>query len=291
MGARATPELVRALEDENAVVRRTAVRLLADMGEPALKSLEAALDNSDLPVRRAALTAICLLTGRKALPYMAEALKDPNTLMRMTAVKHLLALKPRTKEIIDVLRTARNDKDESVRNAVAAALFPFYKEPFSVRDRTDWDHDIKIIRTIRLPKTGWRFKPDPRRIGHAENWFDPDYDDSDWKPIRIEQAWQKAGYDYTGVAWYRRTFTLPPKPSKHLAVEIRFLGVDESAWVWINGRYVGQHDIGPAGWDMPFTLDITSELKWGRQNHIAVRAMNTRAAGGIWRPVQIEILQ
>ena len=108
-----------------------------------------------------------------------------------------------------------------------------------------------------------------------------------WRRLR---AWQKAGVQYIGVAWYRRTIDLPAKP-KHVAVEMRFKGVDECAWVWVNGVYVGDHDLGPTGWDKEFTLDVTKELKWGAKNQITVRAMNTAHAGGIWRPVVIEVLQ
>jgi hypothetical protein len=70
-----------------------------------------------------------------------------------------------------------------------------------------------------------------------------------------------------------------------------FGGVDECAWVWINGKYAGDHDIGPNGWNVPFYLDITDLLNWGGKNQITVRAMNTAHAGGIWRPVTIEVLK
>ena len=172
------------------------------------------------------------------------------------------------------------------------ALWPYYKKPYSIRDRTgDWDTGIRVVQTIALPADLWRFKLDSQRDGHDKKWFEPGLNESKWDPIRIEQPWQKAGYDYVGVAWYRRWISLPKKPEKYLAVEIRFLGVDETAWVWVNGRYVGQHDIGPIGWDIPFTLDITQEIKWGAKNQITVRAMNTERAGGIWQPIQIEVLR
>ena len=74
-------------------------------------------------------------------------------------------------------------------------------------------------------------------------------------------------------------------------MEICFDGVDECAWVWINGRNVGQHDLGPDGWDKPFTLDITEEVRWGERNQITVRVQDSAYAGGIWKPVRIEVLQ
>ena len=138
---------------------------------------------------------------------------------------------------------------------------------------------------------GWRFRLDSGRDGHTKGWFQPGFDDSSWQAITIERAWQEAGVEHIGVAWYRRWIELPPKPKEMAAADLHFHGVDEGAWVWVNGIYVGEHDIGPQGWDQPFRLDVTAELKWGERNHITVRAMNTAQAGGIWRPVELEVLK
>ena len=75
-----------------------------------------------------------------------------------------------------------------------------------------------------------------------------------------------------------------------MALELCFGGVDESAWVWLNGKYVGQHDEGPSGRDRPFRLDITKEANWGKVNQLTVRVLNTELGGGIWKPVSVEAL-
>ena len=289
-GPEAVPLLVRALGDESPLVRRAAARLLLEVGTPAKEALLAALGNSDLLVRRTALKAAWDLPTAKALPYLARGLKDKHVLVRQAAISHLATRQPRTDAVLELIRLAAKDDDDAVRQVAVKALWPFHREAVSIRDRADYDQDVKVARTIRLPKNGWRFSVDPRRDGHTKRWFAPAFDDSAWKSIAIEQAWQKAGVDYVGVAWYRRWVTLPPKP-KQIAVDLRFGGVDECAWVWVNGRYVGQHDIGPLGWNVPFRLDVTKELKWGTKNQITVRAMNTAHAGGIWCPVEIEVLQ
>ncbi|MBI3922688.1 MAG: beta galactosidase jelly roll domain-containing protein, partial [Armatimonadetes bacterium] len=126
--------------------------------------------------------------------------------------------------------------------------------------------------------------------GHLQKWFEPTFDDSTWLPISIESAWEEQGQKYDGIAWYRGSFDLPAK-SEQLAAEIAFGGVDEIAWVWISGQYVGQHDLGTEGWDKPFTLDVTKELKWGQKNQITVRVYDSAYAGGIWKPVKIEVLK
>jgi len=289
-GAEVVPRLAAALQDENPVVRRAAVRLLAKIGEPAKAALSSAMDNSDFVTRMVALRAACDLSPAAAVPCLKKAMGDENAVVRKIAVENLSGMRPHTAEVTKLLEVARKDKDQSIRNLASRALWPFHRDAVSIRNRTDYDHDVKVTQTIPLPKDNWKFKLDPDRDGHLKKWYEPAFDDSKWDTIAIEQAWQKAGYQYIGVTWYRRTIKLPAKP-KHVAVDLHFKGVDECAWVWVNGQYVGQHDIGPSGWDKPFLLDATKEVKWGEDNQITVRAMNTAHAGGIWRPVQIEVLQ
>ncbi|MCK5804084.1 MAG: HEAT repeat domain-containing protein [Lentisphaeria bacterium] len=279
-----------ALGDPSGIVRRTAVRLLLNAGPGAEKALAAALNNSDIVVRRTALRGICILLGAKAAPHLAKALVDPDPTVRRVAIDQLVAMKPRTGEVNKLLRAAQKSEDKGIRAAAIRTTWPFHRDTKLIRDRTDYDHQVTLVKTIKLPIDDWRFRLDRARDGHLKKWYKPDFVDSKWKTIAIEQVWQKAGYDYVGVSWYRRTIDLPPT-MKHVAVEIHFEGVDESAWVWVNGIYVGQQDIGPLGWDVPFGLDITKEIKWDGPNQITVRVMNTNHGGGIWRPVRIEILK
>jgi hypothetical protein len=289
-GPKAIPALTAALDDENLVVRRTAARLLVEMGQPARSALAKALNNSDVMVRRTALWALCDPLTAEALPALSQALQDPQVPMRQAAVHLLVALQPRTEAVTALLEAARQDEASAVRDVAAQALWPFYKETVSVRDRKDWDHDIQVVQTIPLPKDGWRFQTDPRQDGHLKGWFETGFDDSGWAKVHIEEAWEPQGFKYDGVAWYRGWFDLPAQP-EHLAVEIRFGAVDECTWVWINGQYVGQHDLGPEGWDRPFTLDVTPALQWGQKNQITVRVYDSTQAGGIWKPVQMEVLR
>ena len=289
-GPSAIPELARALDDENPLIRRQAARLLLEMGEPAKGALIGAMGNEDLLVRRTALRAAARLSTAEALPYLERGIADKSEVIRHEAVSQLAAIRPQTPDVSRLLGQASNDEVGSIRAIAQKALWPFYREVKSIRTSGEYDHDVKVAQAIPLPKDGWRFQLDAKRDGHTKRWFEPGFNDAKWRMITIEQAWQKAGVQYIGVAWYRRTIDLPPKP-KHVAVELHFKGVDESAWVWVNGIYVGQHDVGPSGWDQAFTLDVTKELKWGAENQITVRAMNTANAGGIWRPVFIEVLE
>ena len=285
-----TTALLQALEDENMVVRRTAVRLLVRKTPLSADVLSAALANADVVVRAAAVRAACRAAPQNRAGLLAKAAADADGMVRRLAVEELIGIRPRTPEIKAILTAAQEDSDDGVRLLAVRAVWPFHRETVSLRQRQDYDHDVKVVQTIPLPKDGWTFRLDPKREGHLKKWFSPGFDDSAWADISIEQAWQEAGHQHTGVAWYRRAVELPAKPG-HTAVDIHFEGVDESAWVWVNGTYVGEHDIGPEGWDKPFFLDITKEARWGEENQITVRAMNTRFAGGIWKPVTIDVLE
>ena len=282
--------LVAALDDENLVVRRTAARLLAEQGEAAAPALAATQEDEDMLVRRTGLVALCRLGGGNALAAVATALTDSSAMVRLVAVQYLESLHPRSDAVAALLDRACTDSNDKVRTIAARATWPFYRDGASIRDRQKTDRDIVVSRVVPLPTEGWRFHLDPQRDGHRQGWYEASFDDGEWDTIAVEQAWQQAGYEYIGVTWYRRTIDLPDEP-EHLAVDLHFGGVDESAWVWLNGVYLGQHDVGPSGWNQPFRLDITDEVRWGEANQLTVRAMNTAHAGGIWKPVEIEVLQ
>jgi hypothetical protein len=65
-----------------------------------------------------------------------------------------------------------------------------------------------------------------------------------------------------------------------------FGAVDESAWVYLNGEFAGEHDIGEAGWDKPFGIDVTKAIQPGA-NVLAVRVLDRVLGGGIWKPVEL----
>jgi hypothetical protein len=290
-GAAALPALRQGLADENAVVRRTAARLLGELGAPATEALQEAWKSDDAVVRQTALKALVHLEGAERDAVLGTALADADLTVRMLAAGALAAL-PRSEATQALLQTAAKDSSDAVRAIASRALWPFRRDVTPLRERPDWDHEVAVIQAIPLPKDDWRFALDPMRDGHLSKWFEAAFDDSAWKTLAIEQTWEKAGHTYDGVAWYRRTVELPAKPEGKInAVEIAFEAVDECAWVWVNGTYVGRHDLGTAGWDKAFTLDISDAVRWGAPNQITVRVLDTAYAGGIWKPVRIEALR
>lgn len=143
---------------------------------------------------------------------------------------------------------------------------------------------------------GWRFAR-----GDAEAQT-PAFDDSTWAKVDLPHDWAIAGpFDReapstgsggwlpTGIAWYRKTFTLPAA-DKGKRVFIELDGVMERGGVWINGMHVGHR---PNGYSS-VRYEITDHLKRDGDNVIAVRADTSAqpasrwyAGGGIYRHVRL----
>lgn len=149
---------------------------------------------------------------------------------------------------------------------------------------------------------GWDFSFDPDRVGEKRRWYARDFNprrarprwlrartDRSWEKQGIGVAWKKKhGRDYDGWAWYRVRFRLPAE-EKGKPVSLVFGAVDEDAKVWVNGQYAGAHPfVKPEDWKTPFEIDITRHVRFGKEdNTLAVRVLDNRGAGGIWRPVWV----
>lgn len=88
-----------------------------------------------------------------------------------------------------------------------------------------------------------------------------------WKPIAVPNNWYLTEIgDYFGTIWFRTGFDTPAiKASEH--VWLRFGAVDYIADVWLNGKYLGNHE----GIFNPFEFDITRYLKKDGKNILLVR--------------------
>lgn len=288
------PSLEKALQSNDQFERRRAVRELIWMGTNGEKSLENGLQSKDPVIRKVIVQSLGEKgPNDKRLAVLKKALSDESDDVRLTAVNILIFSTPRLPGTPELLAIASKDKNQDIANTAKKETFQFYKDVVPFRERPDIkDHteSIKLAEKIDVPKTGWKFVTDPDESGHLKKYFAPGFDDKTWQPIEIEKFWDDFGIKYCGTAWYRLTFKAPEKIDA-AAAELIFEGVDESAWVWLNGQYAGQHDIGPMGWDQKFVLDVTGMIKWNSDNQITVRVFNMTQAGGIWKPVRIEMLK
>ncbi|MFC4987563.1 glycoside hydrolase family 2 protein [Saliphagus infecundisoli] len=153
------------------------------------------------------------------------------------------------------------------------------------------------------PLTGsWEFVTDPDDEGRTAGWSEPG---ADWPDrattVEVPHAWQEldAYREYTGRAWYRRTFAADPGAGER--VLLRFGAVDYEATVRVNGKEVGSN----RGGYLPFAVDATDAATAG-ENELVVEVVDpddlseiphgkqgepwyTRVSG-IWQPVSLEVV-
>ncbi len=141
----------------------------------------------------------------------------------------------------------------------------------------------------------WVFRKDPDDRGVQERWYSPQpAEPGAWKAIAVPAFWAHTHVgDYLGYGWYRNTFTIPEK-QRGEPLNILFESVDEQAWVYVNGRLVGEHTVESEGlpttelWNRPFTIQVPTEsLDAEGENTLVVRVHSSMNNAGIWGPVRI----
>src|ERR1700691_2139647 len=119
--------------------------------------------------------------------------------------------------------------------AIALSAFAPFAAPAQAPVRTIVDFNVQ-----------WKFLQ--RDEAHAEQAA---LDDSGWRNVTVPHDWSiegpvspnnlsgpAGGFFPTGIAWYRKTFSLPAKDA-HRRVYIVFDGVMANSDVWINGFHLG----------------------------------------------------
>lgn len=115
-------------------------------------------------------------------------------------------------------------------------------------------------------------------VGDVDDAVKSNYNDNSWKEISLPYAWnQEEAFKSdieelsTGIAWYRKHFTLP-KEYKGKKIFIEFEGVRQAAEVFVNGQYIGLHENGITA----FGFDISDYVQFGgKKNVIAVKTDNS----------------
>lgn len=113
--------------------------------------------------------------------------------------------------------------------------------------------------------------------GLAGNWYERDYDDSDWKPLALSQAWYlHDAFAGPGVVWMRCKVEVPPLYQGHPAV------LDLGTLVDSDQCYVDGQLVGETGYRYPPRLYPVGHL--GAQMQITVRLRIDTDQGGGWTP-------
>lgn len=130
----------------------------------------------------------------------------------------------------------------------------------------------------------WKFY-----FGEVSNAQDVGFDDANWRMLKLPHDWSieqnyttentagSTGFLPTGIAWYRKAFTVP-KSHKDKITHIEFDGVYCNSEVWINGHYLGKRPYGYS----PLNYELTEHLKYGAENIIAVKVDHSNFADSRW---------
>ncbi len=132
----------------------------------------------------------------------------------------------------------------------------------------------------------WKFSTDPQKNGLRQGVIAPAFNDQRWHTVNATSTWQEQGHTFFGTTWYRKTIEVKKENGKRYA--LFFGGVDGDAVTYVNGQEAGKRLLGEAGkgWDEDFTVDITNQLKSGK-NLIAVQVTKNSAVGGIFKGVSL----
>lgn len=158
--------------------------------------------------------------------------------------------------------------------------------------RVDSSKKLKNIKTVRNSTSfssqfnqesikGDDNSPDSikaREVKTAQTGFDSEYPkikNLQWEkislphPARYEQQLNPGINQFTGICYYRKYFSIPVSyKQKHLY--LYFEGAMQTASIWINGKYVTQHQ----GGYLPFTVQLDNYVNGGNKNEIIVRLDN-----------------
>jgi hypothetical protein len=140
----------------------------------------------------------------------------------------------------------------------------------------------------------WKFKGDWLESGLSEGWYQPEFDDSEWRELHVPASWESQGVDtnnprwpvktdecgYNGFAWYRKHFSVP-EDWLEARVLLRIGRVWDEDWTYVNGQSIGQMT-GPDVWDQLREYLIPPDvLRPGEDNVVAIRVFDSRHEGGI----------
>ncbi len=160
------------------------------------------------------------------------------------------------------------------------------------------------VRTILPFDASWLFL-----VGDPAGASDATFADTTWRGLDVPHDWAiegatppsnpfaqaapttgRGGFVPSGVAWYRKHFTLDSSLSGK-EVYIEFDGIMENSDVYINGVHLGHHPYGYVS----LRYDMTASVKFGTtDNVVAVRCDTTTqpaerfyAGAGIYRHVRV----
>ena len=133
-------------------------------------------------------------------------------------------------------------------------------------------------------------------VGDQPGWSAPSFNDAAWQTLTLDKDWNKQGIrNPNGYAWYRIHFVMPSSLKKTGAfpekVVLDLGPIDDSDETYLNGKLVGKTGSFPSDpdgyvseYEVPrHYLVNPGDIKWDKENVIAVRVYNGGDPGGFFK--------
>ncbi|MEI6422242.1 MAG: hypothetical protein WCP55_08490, partial [Lentisphaerota bacterium] len=222
------------------------------------------------------------------------------------------ALNERTPELVNAFETACayfekfwNEKNmtETCRHGLQLLVNKMSKMKIDLQsrpkgrkeleDKVVWKRELfagekvvpaEVPNLFPLPEI-WKFRVDFEDRGLKDGWEKPGYDDGKgWQPLSTWACFEEQGYaKVDGRFWYRLSFDAPKFPEGK-KIKMRVGSLDDNGEVYVNGQLASKPNSSDDMWDKSYEFDVTSFIKPGNRNVIAVRGYDSFGAGGICRP-------
>ena len=130
---------------------------------------------------------------------------------------------------------------------------------------------VNSYRSIHDLSGIWDFKTDPNKIGEKNNWY------KGFKTnisIAVPGSWneqlEELGLlNYVGSVWYSKKIFIPIE-LKSKRILLRFGSIDYNAKFWIDGKFVGENNIG----FLPIELEVNDFVTPGKEALIVIKVNN-----------------
>ncbi len=131
----------------------------------------------------------------------------------------------------------------------------------------------------------WRFIPETEDPANMEVYYREDIADGTWTVLQAGFKWEEQGFaELDGPAWYRR-WTEIPMDWKGSPVWLVFGGVNDEYVLYVNGVRIKSYGypLDNSVANSPTATEVSSFLRYGRRNLIALRVVDWIGSGGLQR--------
>ena len=122
-------------------------------------------------------------------------------------------------------------------------------------------------------------------FGDNPEWANPAFDDTNWPNQELAKSFRKD----SSYAWYRIKIVIPSgfKTTNGKGLKVNLGKIDDADETFFNGKLIGSTGTMPPDyatqWDKSRTYTIPEkEIRWDRENVIAVRVYNLLGGMGMW---------